>query len=69
MIERIARMTRGRRIGMFSHALTAGIRPDLVQRWLGHSSLVMPVGTYGQFIPGAGADAADAAKLGSILRA
>jgi integrase len=51
-----------------SHALRAGVRPELVQRWMGHSSLTMTLGTYAEFIPDAEGDALDAAKLGSILR-
>jgi len=51
-----------------SHALRAGVRPELVQRWLGHSTLSMTLDVYREFIPDHAADAADAAKLGSILQ-
>ncbi len=51
-----------------SHALRVGVRPELVQRWLGHSTLSMTLDVYREFIPDHEADAADAAKLGSILK-
>jgi integrase len=51
-----------------SHALKAGIRPELVQKWLGHSTLTMTLNTYGHFIPDSVGDAADAEKLGNLLK-
>jgi integrase len=51
-----------------SHALKAGVRPELVQQWLGHGTLSQTLDTYRHFIPDHAADAADAAKLGVILR-
>jgi integrase len=50
-----------------SHNLKAGVRPENVQRWLGHTSLVMTLDTYAEFIPDSQADAADAEKLGELL--
>lgn len=51
-----------------SHALKAGVRPELVQQWLGHSTLSLTLDTYRHFTPDHAADAAAAAKLGVILR-
>jgi integrase len=50
-----------------SHALRGNVRPENVQRWLGHSSLVLTMDTYRHFIPDHEADAKDAARLGSLV--
>lgn len=50
-----------------SHSLKAGVRPENVQRWLGHSTLTMTLDVYREFIPDHEADAADAEKLGDLL--
>jgi integrase len=50
-----------------SHALRAGVRPELVQRWLGHSSLVLTLDTYRHFVADHESDARDAARLGDLV--
>jgi integrase len=50
-----------------SHALRAGVRPELVQQWLGHSTLSMTLDVYRSFIPDHASDAADVEKLGELI--
>jgi integrase len=50
-----------------SHALRAGARPELVQRWLGHATLSLTLDVYRHFVVDHEADAKDAAKLGSLV--
>jgi len=50
-----------------SYNLQARVRPELVQRWLGHATLSMTIDIYGQFIPDADGDARDAEKLGALV--
>ena len=51
-----------------THALKSGIRPELVQKWLGHTNLTMTLNVYGHFVPDSVGDAADAEKLGALLK-
>jgi len=50
-----------------SYALLAGIRPELVQKWLGHSVLSLTLDVYRTFIPTHESDARDAEKLGDLV--
>ncbi len=50
-----------------SHALKAGVRPENVQRWLGHATLSMTIDTYREYIADHESDARDVERLGEIL--
>jgi integrase len=50
-----------------SLALKSGVRPELVQRWLGHGSLQITLSTYHNFIADAEGDARDAARVGRAI--
>jgi len=50
-----------------SYALKSGTRPELVSKWLGHSSLVLTLTVYAAFVPDHESDARDAERLSDLI--